>query len=305
MLAAALLTVMSFHGLFAGTVVGFVVSAALVASVRLPHAAAAGHRGGIYEKTTRGARIYLATPRLRGLLALNLAGAAAGAMVIVNTVVLVRAVLGRSDSDVAVALGCFGAGSMLSALLLPRILDRVPDRRVLLPAAAFLPVVLIALAAALGGGVQAWTWPALLAGWALIGLGYSAILTPAGRLLRRSAHAADRPALFAAQFALSHACWLVTYPLAGWLGAVTGMATACLVLAGLALAGLALAWHAWPQDDPEVLPHVHRDLPRGHAHLADAEPADGGFRHSHAFVIDREHPRWPRVPGAVTGRQRD
>lgn len=47
----------------------------------------------------------------------------------------------------------------------------------------------------------------------LVGLGYSAVLTPSGRLLRRSAHAQDRPALFAAQFALSHACWLVTYPL--------------------------------------------------------------------------------------------
>ena len=33
----------------------------------------------------------------------------------------------------------------------------------------------------------------------------------------------DRPALFAAHFALSHACWLVTYPLAGWLGAGLGI----------------------------------------------------------------------------------
>ncbi|MDO7919224.1 MFS transporter, partial [Pseudomonas aeruginosa] len=36
MLAAALLTVISFHNLFAGTVLGFLVSAALVVSVRLP-----------------------------------------------------------------------------------------------------------------------------------------------------------------------------------------------------------------------------------------------------------------------------
>lgn len=37
---------------------------------------------------TRGLRIYVATPRLRGLLALNLAIASGSAMVIVNTVVL-------------------------------------------------------------------------------------------------------------------------------------------------------------------------------------------------------------------------
>ena len=46
--------------------------------------------------------------------------------------------------------------------------------------------------------------PVLLGAWLLVGLGYSALLTPSGRLLRRSAHPEDRPALFAAQFAWSH-----------------------------------------------------------------------------------------------------
>src|SRR5215217_5401752 len=89
-------------------------------SVTLPGPKHAEHKGGVYDKTTRGVRIYLKTPRLRGLLALNLSVAAAGAMVIVNTVVIVRALLGRPDDDVAIALGCFGGGSMLAALLLPR-----------------------------------------------------------------------------------------------------------------------------------------------------------------------------------------
>ncbi|WP_292276778.1 hypothetical protein [Marinobacter sp.] len=34
-------------------------------------------------------------------------------------------------------------------------------------------------------------------------------------LLTQSSREKDRPALFAAQFSLCHACWLVTYPLAG------------------------------------------------------------------------------------------
>ena len=73
-------------------------------------------------------RLYLATPRLRGLLALNLAVAAASAMVIVNTVVMSGA---RSAATGATSRGrwaAFGAGSMLAALL-PRLLDRVPDVR--------------------------------------------------------------------------------------------------------------------------------------------------------------------------------
>ncbi|MGV8597586.1 MFS transporter, partial [Pseudomonas aeruginosa] len=83
----------SFHTLFAGTVLGFLVAAALVVSVRLP-TTVPGPRRGIWDRTTRGSRIYLVTPRLRGLLAISLAVAAAGSMVILNTVVTVKARFG-------------------------------------------------------------------------------------------------------------------------------------------------------------------------------------------------------------------
>ncbi len=98
MLAAALLTVVSFPVLFGGTVIGFLASAALVTTVTLPSPRPTQPRG-IWDRTTRGIRIYLATQRLRGLLALNLAVAAAGAMVIVNTVVLVQARLGLGEEQ--------------------------------------------------------------------------------------------------------------------------------------------------------------------------------------------------------------
>ena len=121
---------------------------------------------------------------------------------------------------------------------------------------------------------------------ALVGLGYSAVLTPSGRLLRRSAHPEDRPALFAAQFALSHACWLVTYPLSGWLMIRFGPVTALLVLAALAGLGMLAALRLWPKADPEILEHTHDNLPLDHPHL------DGKRRHAHVFVVDDEHPRW-------------
>mgnify|MGYP002262879805 CR=1 FL=1 len=94
MLAAALLSVISFHWLFAGTGIGFIASALFVLSVTLPATTAITRTGGIFAKTTRGLRIYLRTPRLKGLLALSLASAAASAMVIVNTIVIVRDQLG-------------------------------------------------------------------------------------------------------------------------------------------------------------------------------------------------------------------
>ena len=288
-LAAALLAVIDFHWLFAGTVVGFLCSAALVVSVTLPATAQDARPGGIYDRTTRGMRIYLATPRLRGLLALNLAVAAAGSMVIVNTVVIVRGGLGRPESDVALALGAFGGGSMLAALLLPKILDKLPDRRVMLPAACWLGAVLLTLATILWWRAPSAseTWPILLATWLLLGVGYSAVQTPTGRLLRRSAHAEDRPAVFAAQFALSHAAWLITYPLAGWLGARAGVPATMAVLAAITFAGVALAARWWPVEDGEV-EHDHPELPTDHPHRRGH-----GAPHRHEVIIDDLHRAWP------------
>ncbi len=239
---------------------------------------------GVYDRTTRGLRIYLATPRLRGLLALNLAAAAAGAMVLVNSVVLVRGVLGLPGSGLAWTMFAFGAGSMLAALLLPRVLDHASDRPVMLGGAALMVATLLGLAAAVAAAGLGWT--TLLGAWFLVGLGYSAVLTPSGRLLRRSSQPEDRPAVFAAQFALSHACWLLSYPLSGWLMTRFGTVTALVALASLAAAGAAIALRVWPKDDPEVLEHTHDNLPLDHPHLK------GTRRHAHSFVVDDNHPRW-------------
>jgi hypothetical protein len=111
-------------------------------------------------------------------------------------------------------------------------------------------------------------------------------------LLRRSAHAEDRPAVFAAQFALSHACWLVTYPVAGWAGETFGLSVAMALLGLIAALGVAAAARLWPQGDAEELTHVHPDLPADHPHLS-AHDGHTSREHAHCFVIDDLHPAWP------------
>src|SRR5215207_7273064 len=143
-LAALLLLVVSYHSLFFGTVVGFLASAALVVSVVLPRPKTIERRS-FFSRTTRGLKAYLATPRLRGLLAISLSVSAAGAMIIVNTVVLVQAQLGLGQRETAWALAAFGGGSMIAAFALPRLLDRFPDRVVMLSAASMLPIALVAM----------------------------------------------------------------------------------------------------------------------------------------------------------------
>lgn len=283
MLAAALLTVMSFHSIFIGTTIGFLASAALVVSVILPKSLPEVKRG-IYERTTRGMRIYLATPRLRGLLALNLVAASASAMVIVNTVVLVQGRFGLAQHDTAWALAAFGFGSMFSALLLPSILRSQSDRSVMLVGA-------IVLALSLLVGSQLASYSMLLPLWFVLGIAYSLIQTPSGRLLRRSSHSEDRPALFAAQFALSHACWLIAYPLAGWLGPVVGFPATFATLGGVATLALLIAMYVWAKHDPSAIPHSHEGLPKDSPHLKEVD-ANGG--HAHEFVIDELHTSWPK-----------
>lgn len=240
-LAAGMLVVVSYDGLFAANGMAFLCSAALVASTRLPARQVSPPGESRWRQITFGTRRYLATRRLRGLLALNVAVAAASAMVIVNTVVYVRDGFGRDPGDVAWALGAAGAGAMLAALLLPRLLDRAPDRPVMLAGGLVLPTGL-ALAAVVDG------FPALLAVWFALGLGLSTVQTPIGRIITRSGSPEERPALFAAQFSLSHACWLATYPIAGVLGSVLGLAATAWILASVAAAGMLVAGRAWRAD---------------------------------------------------------
>jgi len=285
-LAALLLTLVSFPLLFGGTVAGFLASALLVAATALPARQAAPEGRGFRAETTRGLRIYLATPRLRGALALEFAVAAAGAMVFVNTVVIVKSALGLGDSAVALALAAFGAGSMLAALILPRLLGPLSDRSAMTGGAAL-------MVAGVGAGWLVASLPALLALWAVTGFGFSLTQTPVGRLLVRSARPEDRPAVYAAQFALSHLCWLLAYPLAGGAGAALGLTATFALMTALGVAGLLAALRAWPARDPDRIDHDHPGLPPDHPH--HALHAAGG----HSFVIDDLHPRWPAAPPAA------
>lgn len=290
-LAGIFLSFMAYNWLFLGTVTGFVGSALLVFFAAVPKQNIEAKPRAFRERLTRGIRIYLATPRLRGLLAVNLSAAASGAFVIVNTVVLVRGEYNGEEIHVAYALAAFGGGSMLAALGLPQVLELLPDRTVMAVSALLLSVLTLGHAAfLLFSGLLLW-WPLFLGVWCLSGALYASILTPSGRLLRKSSHAEDRPSIFTAQFALSHACWLLTYPLAGWAGVRLGLPITMALLGIVAFAGFIIAIKVWRVVDARDLEHEHPDLPIDHPHLSGARDDDG--HHRHIFVIDDEHLVWP------------
>ena len=303
MIAALLLTVLSYDVLFVTNMLAFLVSAILIFSIKLPSPKLYERQHGVWQNTSFGIRAYLKTPRLRGLLALSLAVASAGAMVIVNTVVYVRDQLAGSESDTALAYTAVGVGSMVGALLLPKLLERFTERLFMITGGFVLAVSLLM-------GVNAPNYLNLLILWLCIGFGSSLILTPSGRLLLTSANEGGRPAIYAAQFALSHACWLFSYAFAGWVGFKFGLSVAFLLLFLVTILSTLLAIFLWPADDPNDIDHVHSSLNHGHLHVSDEhhlhdhegwegpEPHDHLHvhepqRHSHHYVIDIHHHRWP------------
>lgn len=239
LLAGAVLLLAGSTGAFLVTAVAFLASAQLVAAARIPRTRAA--RGaGLWDKVLRGPRLFLRTPDLRGLLALDIAVAAAAAMVMVNTVVLIEGVYGFGLRQVAIAFAVFGLGAILGAVAMPLGLRAAPHRLVMLAGGT-----MIVLGLAIGAVLQ--SFGGLLAAWAYLGLATALCLTPASYLIRRTAAPGDLQTLFAAQFSIANVALLVAYSAAGWLGATLGMRPTFLVLALVAALATAAAAKLWPK----------------------------------------------------------
>lgn len=302
-LAGIALLFFTYTGLFIANSAAFLVSAVLIIFTSLPSHQEVFRQGGVWDEISFGVRSYLKTPRLRGLLALYLAVASASAMIIVNTVVYIREYLGGSESDFTLTLAVTGAGSMIVAIILPKALDRISDRSVMLSGAVLMAV---------GIGLIS-TGPSLfgvLPIWFLVGVGWSLVQTPSGRVVNRSSSPADRSAYFSAHFALSHACWLFFYLIAGYFGTYLGVETTALLLAACILLFAVLASILWPKRDDEVLIHHHPEMFHEYKHIHDlhhdhdhegregSEPHSHPHRHrsevhAHRYVIDDIHTSWP------------
>ena len=195
---------------------------------------------------------------------------------------------------------------MIAALSLPKVLDRIADRPVMLSGA-------VIMATGLGLMSTGPSFSGVLPIWFLIGVGWSLVQTPAGRVVNRSSSPADRSAFFSAQFALSHGCWLIFYLVAGQFGTRFGVEATALVLGASILVFAALAARLWPKYDEAVLIHTHSEKTHQHKHTHgphhdhDHEGWEGPephshphrhrpVRHAHTYVIDDHHAVWPASP---------
>ncbi|MBM7774750.1 MFS family permease [Actinokineospora baliensis] len=207
-----------------------------------------------------------------GLLAYDLAGVGAGA--VLGGILAVKMVANVVVAPVAAALA-----------------DRLPRRTLLVGLDLVRCAVVLVLPWVTRCGRSSRQRCDRELGAVALGVAYSAVLTPVGRVIRASAAPSGLPALFAAQYALSHAEWLVTYLLAGLLGSVLSPAATLACLAAVAIGGLVFAIRTWRHGDE--VEHTHANLPEDDPHLADATQATDGWRHNHRYLIDRAHRHWP------------
>lgn len=240
-IAAALLTIISFHDLFAGTAIGFALSSVLVLCTPLPRVEDTQPSTTFWARLPAGAVVFLRTPTLRFLLLTNMVVAAGTAIVLVNSVVYVRGVFHLDAQALAIALASYGLGSLLVAFNIPWIVERAGVIRTMTAGATVITFGLIAAVAVTAIATTTGTgWGLLLGTWVLLGIGTSLVNTPSSRLLADASSPTNRNLVYTAQFALSHACFLVTYPVAGWLGAAD-LTVAAVALTGIAVAATAAA----------------------------------------------------------------
>lgn len=230
-LAGLLILWFGFRGNFLIHAAAFLVSAALIFPVRFPANRVVSDPGPV--RRLPGIHALLQRPPLLQALFLALKVSITGAFVLVATVDYVKNDLLLPDSYYAWAMAAYGAGSIGGALAYgqsshPRLRGLL---RALLPWGMLAGLLLV-------GFTRRFDW--LMAAWAMAGMGQSVLGLRGNELLAANSRAEERSHIYAAHFALSHAGWGFTYPLAGWTTTTIGFNRAALLFAGLlALAALA------------------------------------------------------------------
>src|SRR6266478_5074567 len=253
-LAGLLVALLGLRWVFWFDAFTFLVSASLVAIAAMPFVKRKlpqiSLRSFLAELTT-GTRILLREPSLRQALTLSIAEATAGAAAIVATVSYVRDVLGRGETVFAFVMAGVGLGSSLTAVALGRATGRyekgarnqsiLHGRRHKWSARALLGGGLVLGLVLLPDILKP---PILIFSflWVLNGAGQALIAIPSATLLAEHTIEEERGRAYAAHFALTHLCWLASYPAIGHASAkwgspvtFTGAGFVCLVVTAVAM----------------------------------------------------------------------
>jgi predicted MFS family arabinose efflux permease len=138
---------------------------------------------------------------------------------------LIKVDMRLSDTAYAWVMGAFGIGSVCGALAYSKFSTVLRDTSVNSSGPAMvLALVAVAIAP---------QYAVVMSAWWFIGEGYSILDVRGSKLLSANSSGEERPHIYAAHFALSHAGWGLTYPLAGFLTTALGFGKTAWVFAAI------------------------------------------------------------------------
>ncbi|MCP4849413.1 MAG: MFS transporter [Verrucomicrobiaceae bacterium] len=221
---AALIWMTGFKWCFTIDAATFLFSALLITGVRLP---------GLRAESRKGSRLLFGIGRmlggigLRRSLMLSLQVSIVGGLAIVATHGYVKNELGRPEYFYPLAMAAMGIGSMFAALQFSYCgkTGRRNWGRITLPL-FFTALISVALLP---------SYPVLVIAWIISGAGQGVFNVISNTLLAENSEESERSHIYAAQFALSHAGWGISYPLCGFLAGQLGFAAASWTCVGLLL----------------------------------------------------------------------
>ncbi|TGN16934.1 MFS transporter [Leptospira idonii] len=147
---------------------------------------------------------------IRFALSIEFISAIAGAMVLVNSVGLVKTSLKLDDTHYGWIMSAFGLGAALSAFLLGS-LDKSKTRSISLISGA----LIIGLSISIANFVP---YQGLILLWILAGIGQTLADMPSETLIGENIHPEDQGKVYGAHFAFSHLWWAIAYPIVGMIG---------------------------------------------------------------------------------------
>ncbi|MGJ1361166.1 MFS transporter [Sphingobacterium spiritivorum] len=166
--------------------------------------------GSTWSEVLKGINLLFGNKILRFSLSIEFISAIAGAMVLVNTVGLVKTSLQLDDKHYGWIMAVFGVGAAITAFLLGS-LDKTKTRSISLISGALLIGAAITFANFL-------PYNGLLLLWVLAGIGQTLADMPSETLIGENIDSQDQGKVYGSHFAFSHLWWAIAYPIAGFLG---------------------------------------------------------------------------------------
>lgn len=166
--------------------------------------------GNTWSEILKGIRLLFGNKILRFSLSIEFISAIAGAMILVNTVGLVKTSLQLDDKHYGWIMAVFGVGAAISAFLLGS-LDKTKTRSISLISGA----ILIGIAISFANFIP---YTGLMFLWVLAGIGQTLTDMPSETLIGENIEPQDQGKVYGSHFAFSHLWWAIAYPIAGFLG---------------------------------------------------------------------------------------